>query len=507
MLLQLPTTGHNVSSGPPLRKLSLFSKALRPAEVQKSLRQHTWRSKMGQCIGGFDHSHSIVTLEVINRRATKQAPLIVLLLRETMDPTEKVTLAGTCSARPICQQVFTANDIRCTSTTAKQARPRKNGQTAGSAASLDSSYFSLHIFGFGCPAGASLQTMCRYESVVRLAYPAAFLRNLEGIEKYHGILVGEEGGHLHTYAVSSCGRGRNIHSLFPIQSFLGSASRVKELRLRATVLCISSLILPDGDTVLCLGCADGTVILFRLKGGLSTPTPPLYWATPCDGPVVALNLWQSQGFTFRTPAPTSSLPLWELQEREPKADPKQFRVHLLIVGVVGWAAVHEDVLTGGMQHGVVILSCGIGGVLCAAVAQALVERQPPRATREAHHIVGFQPMYMLLGTSSSQLFIYIVTDARTRGLVRAPRMSIGLPFGTSGHLHWELHSVCLLCGPVVSVSVHSVHGMWASTNSPSAGRFESNCSSIHLLRRGAVNVAAALLGGLKALVESNFTVR
>jgi hypothetical protein len=47
----------------------------------------------------------------------------------------------------------------------------------------------------------------------------------------------------------------------------------------------------QGDVLLCLGLGCGTLLLFCLKGGLPTPTPPLCHQTMLDGAIATVKLW------------------------------------------------------------------------------------------------------------------------------------------------------------------------------------------------------------------------
>jgi hypothetical protein len=125
---------------------------------------------------------------------------------------------------------------------------------------------------------------------------ACMLSELNGIagSAEHGLLVGAMDGSLHTYAVVS---GSVQHgfggTLKPERSsFLGSLHRIPALRMRAKVLTLDSIQLPDagGDTVLVLGLACGTLMLFRLKGGLAAPTPPQCRQTMCDGAISSVSI-------------------------------------------------------------------------------------------------------------------------------------------------------------------------------------------------------------------------
>jgi hypothetical protein len=50
--------------------------------------------------------------------------------------------------------------------------------------------YSLHVFGFGCPAEASLHVLCRHESVLRLSYAAVSLYHVPGLRVGGGGGVG-----------------------------------------------------------------------------------------------------------------------------------------------------------------------------------------------------------------------------------------------------------------------------------------------------------------------------
>jgi hypothetical protein len=128
---------------------------------------------------------------------------------------------------------------------------------------------------------------------------ARTLAELNGIggSAEHGLLVGAMDGSLHTYAVVSGSVQRGLGGTLKPErsSFLGSLHRIPELRLRTTVLTLDTILLPDagGDTVLVLGLACGTLMLFRLKGGLPAPTPPQCRQTMCDGAISSVRLLQS----------------------------------------------------------------------------------------------------------------------------------------------------------------------------------------------------------------------
>lgn len=130
--------------------------------------------------------------------------------------------------------------------------------------------------------------------VIALA-AACMLSELSGIagSAEHGLLVGAIDGSLHTYAVvsGSVQHGEGGRLKPERSSFLGSLHRIPELRMRAKVLTIDSIQLPDagGDTVLVLGLACGTLMLFRLKGGLAAPTPPQCRQTMCDGAISSVS--------------------------------------------------------------------------------------------------------------------------------------------------------------------------------------------------------------------------
>lgn len=271
---------------------------------------------------GPGEGHAILAVQAIRR--SYQSPLIVLLVREAVDTAPSSSAAGASATTRALQPpgpgrggggnvnggilyfCFTFQPRPDHILTLRTHR-RSNSAGAGFTRSDDpastggtvAASYALHVFGFGCPADASLQVLCRHQLFVQLGYPARMLAELSGIagSAEHGLLVGGLDGSLHTYAVvsGSVQRGQGGTLKQERNAFLGSLHRIPALRMRAAVLTLDAIVLPEtGDSVLMLGLACGTLLLFRLKGGLPVPTPPQCRQTMCDGAISSVKLWLSE---------------------------------------------------------------------------------------------------------------------------------------------------------------------------------------------------------------------
>eukprot|EP01052_Picozoa_sp_SAG31_P017408 SAG31_NODE_1189_length_9480_cov_19.686174_9_plen_500_part_00 len=226
-------------------------------------RGHEYPSAQGLLARDLRYDHRIVAVDFVQR--SYRSPLVILLVSRAL----RLSAASVAAVGTESIQV-----------------------------TLPPAQFSLHVFGFGCPANASLRILCRNEQVLQLDYAAwtvAQLRPVAGTEVMRGssltLVVSSSTGQLYTYEIKSgqtqSGQGGRLQ---PSRSFLSEVDRVPIAGIRAAVLCIDSITLEGGDVIIALGMADGMLILFHLTGGLPGPTAPICRHHGCNGPIGAVKL-------------------------------------------------------------------------------------------------------------------------------------------------------------------------------------------------------------------------